>query len=172
MVEPQEPNPNTLSLQIVAESSSFQSKVADLSTGLPAEIVQVAEQKVKGLAELRGQINEHLRGINEHFEAVKGMVRVNVHNEENLDGLLTRDVSRYNDCLRYDHERLEELFKQDAGHWAVNVEQARKKANDVSLKIAAVVERQRKELELLMNDSMSRFLKPHMTLRKLPMWGD
>ena len=103
--------------------------------------MQVAEEKVRRFAELKELLAQHMVGINERFDAVKGIIRENVHSERNLDGLLTRDESRYIDCLQFQQGQLDEQLKQDTAHWAANQEYARIKAKEVNLKIAAVVER-------------------------------
>ena len=69
--------------------------------------------------------------VHETLSQVRLIVKGNVKNEANPEGLLTRDEAKYLMCLELKHVEFEQLFKQDEAHWAENLLMVRKQAEEI-----------------------------------------
>ena len=74
MVEPQEPK---IREQILTETSSHSSRINELSTSLPAEILAEAERKVEGFALVKAEIDSKMSEIHDRLAGVHALVREN-----------------------------------------------------------------------------------------------
>ena len=55
-------------------------------------------------------------------------------------------------------------------HWARNQEETEKEVKEIGRQIAKLVNKQRKEMEMLLMKSLGNFAGPKFTLRKLEPW--
>ena len=62
------------------------------------------------------------------LDALQQKVKANLKTEQNPDGLLTRQESKYLDCLSIKHSEFENILMQDEAYWAENTELARSEA--------------------------------------------
>ena len=63
-------------------------------------------------------------------------------------------------------------MKEDKLHWDYNKEQTEKQVEIVGRQVAELVEKQKYEMEHLLNRSLGNFSGPKFTFRKLEAWGD
>ena len=52
-----------------------------------------------------------------------------MRNEQNPDGLLTREERAYMNCLELQERELEELFEEDEAYWTENFDNAKNSLN-------------------------------------------
>ena len=65
----------------------------------------------------------------EKLTKVKKAVKANMRNEQNPDGLLTREERAYMNCLELQERELEELFEEDEAYWTENFDNAKNSLN-------------------------------------------
>ena len=51
--------------------------------------------------------------VDESLAAVRELIKLNMHDAQNPDGVLTGDVETYLECLKIEHEKLELLFRSN-----------------------------------------------------------
>ena len=80
---------------------------------------------------IKSEIDSKMTVVHETLSQVRLIVKGNVKNEANPEGLLTRDEAKYLMCLELKHVELEQLFKQDEAHWAENLLMVRRQAEEI-----------------------------------------
>ena len=51
---------------------------------------------------------------------MREIVKANICDANNPDGVLTKDSTVYLECLKIEHEKLEKLLRLDKAHWKHN----------------------------------------------------
>ena len=138
MVEPQEPK---IFEQILTQANTSYTEINQLGAGLPAELLAVAKKKVEGFRILKGEIDRQMSQIHEGISKVQCVIRANVFNKKNQDGLLTSGEASYLKCLQMQHVQLEEILRKDEAHWAQNQENSKKRAAGIGKKIETIIKK-------------------------------
>ena len=91
-------------------------------------MVKQAQRRFDGYNSLKGEIDEDMAKAHESLDRVRGKIRKNVLNEQNLHGLLTGDKNDYLQCLEMNYRDLEQLFRKDEAKWVQNLDDKKRDA--------------------------------------------
>jgi len=70
---------------------------------LPKVVKEKAENNISKLKELESELEEHLKFVEEKFDAVRNKIRANLLTAENPDGILTKRAEEYLQLLDNRH---------------------------------------------------------------------
>ena len=70
-------------------------------------MVEQAQRRVEGFNSIKGEFDEDMAIMREILDRVRGKVRANALNGQNLQGLLTSDLNDYLQCLEVNHRDFE-----------------------------------------------------------------
>ena len=109
---------------------------------MPSEEIREAEGKIERLAAVKIEIDASLAKAQKHLEEARMKIRSNLLTEENPYGVLTRGEEKYLKSLELDYRSLENLMRQDEGHWTDNLEVVKRDSIKIKDQIEAMVKRQ------------------------------
>ena len=106
-------------------------------------MIDGAEQKLVRLHQAKSDVDDKMAVVHQTLQEVRQIIQNNLHNKDNLDGVMTRKEPQYMACLELKHRELEDLFRQDEHHLAENIELSKRRAAEIKTEIEALMERQR-----------------------------
>ena len=96
---------------------------------------------------MRSDDDDKMAVIHNTIDEVRQIIESNLNNQGNLDGVLTRKLAQYTDCLVLKHRELEDLFRQDEHQLAESSDISKRQAEEIKDEIREVLEKQRQELQ-------------------------
>lgn len=118
------------------------SKVTNLSSDLPEQIIQTAQDQQQKYREVKSEIDAQMSIIHERLQNVCNFISDNTKTIESPDKVLIQGKQLYLECLRLRNvELLQELLRKDEVHWTTYQESAKKQAAEIGAKISDLVER-------------------------------
>ena len=134
-------------------------KVTDLSSNLPEQIIQTAQDQQQKYHQVKSEIDAQMSIIHERLQNVCNFISDNTKTIESPEKVLIQGKQLYLECLRLRNvELLQELLKKDEVHWTTYQENAKKQAAEIGAKISDLVERQKRDLANLLNTSLGNTL--------------
>ena len=100
-------------LSYQANSAEIFAKAKDLGS----RKIKAAEKKMADFFSFKTEFDMHMVEIYKKLCKVRGLFKANIHDVDHPGGVLTNDSQSYLDCLKFDHEKLENLLMSDETHW-------------------------------------------------------
>ena len=63
--------------------------------------------------DVKSDVDDRMAVIHNTIEEVRQIIMKNLHSKNNLDGVLTRKLAQYTECLELKYRELEDLLRQD-----------------------------------------------------------
>ena len=125
-----------------------------MSKNLKDQTKYQIEAKVEGLRILKSDVDSKMAIVHEQLDSIRTIVRENTKTKQNKDGVLTSSEAEYLKCVEVQYVKLEELFRKDEKHWTNVRKNSVAEGKNMSDKLAAFIEKQKKELASMMAYSL------------------
>ena len=103
---------------------------------------------------MKSEVDDKMALVHQTLQEIRQLIKSNLHNKDNLAGVMMQEEAEYMACLEVKHRKLEELFRKDEHQLAENIELSKRQADEIKAEIEALMERQRQELQAVLNKRM------------------